>query len=78
MSDEKVFWTMRDGSKINIDEMSVYYLRNALKFVVKQSQNIQKKCPHNINGVIAFSDEEVSVLTNKSQYQFENEENIWK
>ena len=69
---------MRDGSKIDIDEMSIYYLRNALKFVVKQSQNIQQKCPHNINDAISFSDKEISALTNKSQYKFENEENLWK
>ena len=69
MKSNIIYWTMGDGSKVDIDEMSIYYLRNALKFVVKQSQNIQKK---------SFSDAEVSALTKKTQYQFENEENIWK
>ena len=78
MSKEKLYWTTKNGSQIDIDEMSVEHLRNTLKMIVKQNQNIQKKCPHNINDAMAFSDEEVEALTNKSQYQFENEENLWK
>ena len=69
---------MKNGSQIDIDEMTAEHLRNTLKMIVRKNQNIQNKCPHNINDAIAFSDEEVEALTNKSQYQFENEENIWK
>lgn len=78
MSKEKIYWTTKNGSQIDIDEMSIEHLRNTLKMIVKQNQNIQKNCPHNINDAMAFSDEEIEALTNKSQYQFENEENLWK
>jgi hypothetical protein len=39
---EKVFWTMRNGEKIDIDEMDVYHLRNSLKLVARAIEN-QKK-----------------------------------
>lgn len=32
---EKIYWTFADGSKIDIDDMSMYYLKNSLKFVTK-------------------------------------------
>ena len=40
MSKEKVYWTMRDGKKIDIDEMSISHLRNTLKMIVRQVQNV--------------------------------------
>lgn len=78
MLKEIAYWTTKSGSKINIDEMSIEHLRNTLKMIIKANQNVQKNYPHNISDAIAFSDEEVERLTNKSQYQFENEENLWK
>ncbi len=38
----KVFWTMRNGEKIDIDEMDVNHLRNSLKLVARAIDN-QKK-----------------------------------
>lgn len=75
---ETIYWTTKNGTKINIDEMSIDHLKNALKMIVRQNKAVQEKCPHNANGVMAFSDEEVDALTKKSQYQLENEENLWK
>ena len=73
-----VYWTTKNGTKINIDDMSIEHLRNTLKMIVKNNKSTQKNCPHNINNAIAFSEEEIERLTNKSQYQFDNEENLWK
>lgn len=73
-----IYWTTKNGSKINIDEMSIEHLRNTLKMIIKQNQSIQETCTHNIDGAISFSEKEVERLTNKSQYQFDNEENLWK
>ncbi len=42
---EKLYWTMRNGEKIDIDEMTESHLRNALKLIVRRSQQIQTKCP---------------------------------
>jgi hypothetical protein len=73
-----IYWTTKNGSKINIDEMSIDHLRNTLKMIVKNNKSIQKNCPHNIEDAMSFSDEEINRLTKKSQYQLENEENFWK
>ncbi len=35
----KVYWTMKNGQKIDIDEMSISHLRNTLKMIVR---NISK------------------------------------
>jgi len=39
---EKVYWTMKDGKKISIDDMDINHLRNSLKMVVRAIQS-QKK-----------------------------------
>ena len=40
---EKVYWRGKNGEKIDIDEMSIDHLRNALKMAVKNAEqrNIQ-------------------------------------
>ncbi len=35
----KVYWTQKDGKKIDIDEMSISHLRNTLKMIIR---NISK------------------------------------
>jgi len=35
MSGNTVYWTMRDGKKISIDDMDINHLRNTLKMIVK-------------------------------------------
>jgi len=49
---EKVYWTMRDGKQIDIDEMSVTHLRNTLKMIVRNSQK-RKKTEFKLNGDVA-------------------------
>ena len=41
----KIYWTMRNGEKIDIDKMSISHLRNCLKMVVRaqHEQSKQKK-----------------------------------
>lgn len=38
MSD-KVYWTMKDGTKINVDDMSIEHLRNTLKMILRNIDN---------------------------------------
>ena len=78
MTKEIVYWTMADDSKIDIDKMNMYHLRNALKFVVGKTENKQNKVVNNKSSIVPFTNKEINSLINKSQYQFENEENIWK
>jgi hypothetical protein len=56
---KKVFWTMKDGIKINIDDMDINHLRNCLKMVVRQIEvnQIQKELKRRedfLNGEIAL------------------------
>lgn len=55
---KKVFWTMKDGKKIDIDEMGINHLRNCLKMIVRQIEinQIQKELKRRedfLNGEIA-------------------------
>ena len=38
MKEEKYYWTMKDGKKINVDDMSEQHLRNALKLICKRKK----------------------------------------
>ncbi len=38
----QVFWTMKDGTQIDIDNMSINHLRNTLKMIIRNI-NIQKE-----------------------------------
>jgi hypothetical protein len=53
MKKEPVYWTMRDGKQIDIDEMSVQHLRNTLKMIVRNSQKRKKTVEFKLNGDIA-------------------------
>jgi hypothetical protein len=45
MKNEIIYWTMKNGQKINIMEMDINHLRNVLKMIVKNSNKhkIQQK-----------------------------------
>lgn len=34
---EKYYWTMRDGQKINVDDMDINHLRNTLKLIMRRA-----------------------------------------
>jgi len=38
MIKEPVYWTMRNGQKINVDDMDVNHLRNTLKMLIRAKQ----------------------------------------
>jgi hypothetical protein len=40
---EPVYWTMKDGTKISVDDMSVNHLRNTLKMIIKSLDKIKAK-----------------------------------
>lgn len=41
------YWTMKNGSKISVDDMDIDHLKNVLKMIIKNNQSVQKSCPHN-------------------------------
>jgi hypothetical protein len=58
MNNEIVYWTTKDGQKIDIMTMDINHLRNVLKMIVKNSnkhkvQVLTKKQEFKLNGDIA-------------------------
>ena len=39
----KYYWTIKDGTKIDVDEMSTEHLRNTLKMVLRNIDNAKSK-----------------------------------
>ena len=39
----KVYWKMRDGKLISVDDMDIEHLRNVLKIVLKNRQTVIKQ-----------------------------------
>ena len=37
---EKVYWTMRNGQKIDVDTMDITHLRNTLKMIIRNKQRV--------------------------------------
>jgi hypothetical protein len=40
---DKVYWKMRDGKLISVDDMDIEHLRNVLKIVLKNRQTVIKQ-----------------------------------
>ena len=59
MSKDIVYWTMRDGKKISVDDMDINHLRNTLKMILRKAQSEPKPERFRLNGEIAqmFNDD---------------------
>ena len=59
MSNQPVFWKMRNGELISVDEMDINHLRNVLKMIIrnreKALQQAKPKVEFKLNGDIAQS-----------------------
>ncbi len=55
MSNQPVFWKMRDGKLISVDEMDINHLRNVLKMIIRNSTNAKPKVEFKLNGDMAQS-----------------------
>lgn len=49
----KVYWTTKDGNKIDIDQMSENHLRNALKMIVRNASKLSVKEEFQLAGDLA-------------------------
>jgi hypothetical protein len=38
-----VFWTMKNGQEINVDDMDINHLRNTLKLLIKNQTTLKKR-----------------------------------
>lgn len=43
MEKKTYYWTTRAGEKINVDDMDIEHLRNALKMIIRNSQPKENK-----------------------------------
>ena len=43
MEKKTYYWTTRSGEKINVDDMDIEHLRNALKMIIRNSQSKENK-----------------------------------
>jgi len=48
MKNREYFWTMKNGEKINVDDMTESHLRNVLKLIIRRSEEVPNTCPKNI------------------------------
>jgi hypothetical protein len=55
MSKETVYWTMKNGQKIDVDTMDIQHLRNTLKMIIKNQVRVSApvKPKFEIHGDIA-------------------------
>ena len=45
MIKEPVYWTMRNGQKINVDDMDINHLRNTLKMIINNQVRVNVSTP---------------------------------
>lgn len=43
MTKEKVYWKMRNGNLISVDDMDIEHLRNTLKLVLRNRETVIKR-----------------------------------
>ncbi len=62
---EAVYWTMKDGNKINVDHMDLNHLRNTLKMIIRaidsSSPQVSKQRIR-MNGELANDDADMAML----------------
>ena len=54
----KVYWTMKNGQQIDIDDMDINHLRNTLKMIIRNNKKVVKP-KFTLNGDMAnvFNDD---------------------
>ena len=58
---ETVYWTMRNGQEISVDDMDINHLRNTLKMILKNTTSkivVKKENPGNIEACFAEAEME--------------------
>lgn len=69
----KYYWTTKDGTKIDVDDMSTEHLRNTLKMILRNIDNAKSK-PKSLGNIEAcFQEEEIEEEYN----ELEEQHNEW-
>ena len=58
MSRDTVYWTMKNGQKISVDDMDIDHLRNTLKMIIRsvKVKKVRKDPVFTVNGEMASID----------------------
>ena len=43
MNKKDYYWTMKNGQKINVDDMDLQHLRNTLKMILRRVESLEQK-----------------------------------
>lgn len=68
MTKEKIYWKMRNGNLIDIDDMDVEHLRNTLKLVLRNRHTVIKQMFKSKTNYIELHGDMANEF-NKSQYE---------
>ena len=49
MKNKEYFWTMKNGEKINVDDMTESHLKNVLKLIIRRAKEEPKDCEHHVD-----------------------------
>lgn len=65
---DNIYWTMQNGKRILVDNMTVEHLRNTLKMIIRNKKPIPRKAKFVLNGDMAneFNNEQ-----ELAQYEFD-------
>ena len=66
----KYYWTTKDGTKIDVDDMSTEHLRNALKMILRNIENAKSKPkPEPLGNIEAYFQEEMYKEWEEEHYE---------
>lgn len=66
MSTNPVYWKMRNGELISVDDMDINHLRNTLKIIIRNS----KRVPKQDNFLANFMEEAIQEIENDYYDEF--------
>ena len=75
MNTKKYYWTTKNGTKIDVDEMTDEHLRNTLKMIIRNNSKSSS------NGIVPFSKSEIDAITggdNVSDLEPYCDDYMWK
>lgn len=71
MENQPIYWKMRNGELISIDDMDINHLRNTLKMIIRNCKKAKTKVKFQLNGDMANEFHE-SYLSDEDDDRFED------
>lgn len=69
MENKTYYWTTKSGEKINVDDMDITHLRNALKMIIRNVENQPKRIKFTLNGDMAnYFNEQIEEIEYYEQF----------